>query len=120
MGINQQKLFLFYWLPVIFYAGIIFIFSALPGKGIPALFPGQDVVFHLIEYAGFTYLISRLIKQYYPLARPGQVLVLILLVIFVYALTDEYHQSFIPGRSATIFDVATDCLGGLLTGVIYR
>ncbi len=120
MRTNPVKLFFFYWLPVIFYAGIIFLFSSLSARDVPALFPAQDAVFHIIEYAGLAYLIYRLIKQYYPLAKPRQVLILALLVIFIYGLTDEYHQSFVIGRSATIFDVAMDCLGGLLTGVFYR
>lgn len=118
--VNPVKLFFFYWLPVILYAGIIFLFSSQDGRGIPALFLGQDVIFHIVEYTGFAYLIYRLIKQCRPLRKPGQALALVLLVIFIYALTDEYHQSFVPGRTAEIFDVAMDCLGGLLAGAFYR
>ena len=29
----------------------------------------------------------------------------------LYACTDEFHQSFIPGRSATVRDVLIDCIG---------
>ena len=34
----------------------------------------------------------------------------------VYAITDEIHQYFVPGRSARIFDVGIDTLG-VITGV---
>ncbi len=77
-------------------------------------------MFHIVEYAVFAYLLCRLIKQYYPKAGRGQVLVLAVLIILVYALTDEYHQSFVPGRSAQILDVVMDCLGGLIAGAFYR
>jgi VanZ family protein len=36
-----------------------------------------------------------------------------LLLIIVYALSDEFHQSFIPSRTASIFDSMIDSFGGL-------
>lgn len=40
-----------------------------------------------------------------------------ILFILVYAIGDEFHQSFIPGREATFRDVCIDTLGGI-SGVI--
>lgn len=40
-----------------------------------------------------------------------------MLYCFVYAITDELHQYFVPGRSARVFDVCVDTLGAL-TGVL--
>jgi VanZ family protein len=40
-----------------------------------------------------------------------------LLLIAVYALLDEYHQSFVPSRTGTIYDSLIDTAGGL-TGLI--
>lgn len=38
------------------------------------------------------------------------------LLTFAYALTDEFHQSFVPGRFASIWDVIIfDNLGGLIS-----
>ena len=34
-----------------------------------------------------------------------------------YAMTDEFHQYFVPGRSARIFDVGIDTLG-VITGIL--
>jgi VanZ family protein len=31
-----------------------------------------------------------------------------------YAMSDEFHQSFVPGRRATAQDVVIDCLGGMV------
>jgi VanZ family protein len=37
-----------------------------------------------------------------------------LAVVVLYAITDEFHQSFIPTRTATLADVGIDVLGGIL------
>lgn len=37
----------------------------------------------------------------------------------VYAVTDEIHQHFVPGRSSAITDVMIDCVGGALGIVLY-
>lgn len=44
--------------------------------------------------------------------------VLTLILILMYALSDEYHQSFIPGRSAQFVDIVVDFSGGLLASGI--
>ena len=46
--------------------------------------------------------------------------VLTMILILMYALSDEYHQSFIPGRTAQAVDIAVDFAGGLLSsGIIF-
>ncbi len=42
---------------------------------------------------------------------------LALLICFVYAISDEIHQTFVPGRGAQISDVVLDSLGAG-TGII--
>jgi VanZ family protein len=37
-----------------------------------------------------------------------------LLVVVLYAASDEFHQSFVIARTASLFDVAIDTLGGIL------
>jgi VanZ family protein len=42
-----------------------------------------------------------------------------LAVVVAYALVDEYHQSFVPSRTASIFDSFIDMTGGLVAlGII--
>lgn len=41
-----------------------------------------------------------------------------LLLIVVYSLSDEFHQSFYPSRTASIYDCMIDSLGGLTTLVL--
>ncbi|WHY85581.1 VanZ family protein [Neobacillus novalis] len=37
---------------------------------------------------------------------------------FLYAITDEWHQSFVPGRTASFQDVLIDCLGAFIALLI--
>jgi VanZ family protein len=43
-----------------------------------------------------------------------------LLLIVIYALLDEFHQSFVPSRSPSIYDSAIDVLGGLTVLLIFK
>ncbi len=42
------------------------------------------------------------------------------LLIVVYALLDEFHQSFVPSRTASIYDSAIDVAGGITVLVILK
>ena len=103
-----------YWLPVVIYAGFIFSISSVPGKDIPGLFPYQDVVFHFLEYAVFALLITRAMKGCYTRMARVKRLLLVMALVLGYALLDEFHQSFVPGRTASLVDVATDVVGSFL------
>ena len=43
-----------------------------------------------------------------------------LLLIACYALLDEFHQSFVPSRTASIYDCAIDTAGGLTVLLILK
>ncbi|MFA5156002.1 MAG: VanZ family protein [Candidatus Omnitrophota bacterium] len=111
------KKFAGYWLPVFVYAGLIFRLSAIPGSDIPGLFPYQDVVFHFLEYAVFALLLSRAIKAYWPQQKKMRRLLAVMALVLVYALSDEFHQLFVPNRTASLIDVIIDCAGGLSAGI---
>ena len=67
---------------------------------------------HLTEYAIGGVLVYSLILTY-KLKSKFQFLFSWILVT-VYAITDEVHQLFIPGRSGRIIDVYIDTLGALI------
>ena len=43
-----------------------------------------------------------------------------LVLVIVYSLTDEFHQSFVPSRTASIYDSLIDTLGGLVALAVLR
>jgi VanZ family protein len=55
-----------------------------------------------------------------PVARPGTALAIAAAVSFAYAVSDEYHQSFVDGRSGSALDVAIDTVGVILASLLLR
>ena len=43
-----------------------------------------------------------------------------LLLVVIYALLDEFHQSFVPSRTPSIYDSAIDIAGGLTILLIFK
>ena len=120
MGSPAMRNLVWYWLAVGIYAGFIFYISSLPAKDIPGLFPCQDIVFHFLEYAVFAWLIIRAVTTSWPQKGRREKLLLVMFLAFLYALSDEFHQSFVPGRTASWLDVAVDATGSFFTTLSYR
>jgi len=84
-------------------AAIIFAFSSVPslGTGLGTWDLVLRKLAHLSEYAVLGALLQR------ALSRPW----LAVLVGGLYALSDEIHQHFVPGRHAAWYDVVIDTIG---------
>ncbi len=117
---RPPKKFLVYWLPVIAYAGLIFIFSSIPGSHIPRLFNYQEPVFHFLEYLVFGLLINRAWRAYYPAHSFCRRFFLVFTFTLIYAIIDELHQAFVPGRNTSPIDIASDELGIIAANIFYR
>jgi len=69
---------------------------------------------HLTEYAIFATLAARAFRaSAHDLLRRHWFWVSLLLAI-AYSLTDEFHQSFVPSRTASIYDSLIDSVGALI------
>jgi len=119
-NISPKILFIKYWLPVLFYAIFIFLVSSVPGEDIPSVFSGQDIFFHILEYAGLAIVFTRAHKASRPGLKFKQRFILTVLIVFLYALSDEFHQNFTLGRNASGQDLFFDLSGILLSGLFYR
>jgi len=72
---------------------------------------------HLAEYAILALLLWRALRQRedsQPLPWNWRQGVLVILLVALYAATDEFHQSFVPSRQASVLDVFIDTTGGFL------
>ncbi len=90
--------------------GVIFFVSQQPSNDLPS-FGLWDLAVkktgHFLAYAGLALLALRAVwggKRPYLTAT---------ILVLLYALTDEFHQTFIPGRNGTLVDVAIDMSGAL-------
>ena len=90
--------------------GVIFYLSTqstLPDLTPPGLPDVQDVIGHLAVYAVLALLWQRALHG----ARVHGVGWWALAIAVLYGLSDELHQSFVPGRTMTLADLATDVVG---------
>jgi VanZ family protein len=103
--------FLKLWLPVFIWAAFIFFLS-----GIPDLKTGfkEDFILrkiaHIVEYSILTFLLYRAFKGSFKM-NVSRLYIYPSALAFLYALSDEFHQSFVPGRSCAMRDVLIDTLG---------
>jgi VanZ family protein len=105
---------LYYWLPLIGWMGIIFWFSSQPEPfALPQSWQQELVgkAGHLIGYAGLGVLWWRALQAHRFTSQP-QKLAFVLTVL--YAIFDEYHQTFVPGRNGSTTDVLIDATGAAL------
>jgi len=68
---------------------------------------------HFTEYAILALLAARALRTSYRKLLRQRWFWLSFLLVVVYALGDEFHQSFVPSRTASIYDSMIDMLGGL-------
>lgn len=102
------------WLPAIFVACCnIYLSSQEHIKQMPT-FWNADKVVHFFCFAGFSFWVAFAcnIKSYKMTWLPT-------LIISLWAVTDEIHQSFTPGRDASVFDWIADTTGAFLGAVIF-
>lgn len=101
-----------YWAPPAAYAALIFHLSAqsrLPMDDFIAL---HDKLLHAVEFGGLSFLLFRALFRASPLSgRTGAAALAGALLATLYAATDEWHQSFVPGRSGEPADLVADAAG---------
>jgi VanZ family protein len=95
------------------WAAVIYYLSDQPGLDMPALFPLQDKLAHLLAYAilGALGMASRPLQEQ---ARQRTELYRVALLAGAYGVLDELHQYFVPGRHSDPLDALTDCVGAWL------
>ncbi len=111
VGNVQIRNFIRTWGPALVMMGLIFCFSSLPSKNVPD-FGKFDFSVKKLGHA-FGYLL--LGRAYLFGIGPGKKSPWLALgMCLLYAISDEIHQSFVPGRSPRVTDVGIDTLGSLL------
>lgn len=123
------------WLPVIMWMAMIFIFSTDIFAGsntsslfhpviswlIPSVTSDQLDTIHLFvrkfghwtEYAILTFLLIRAVAKQFPQWPINWRCGCSLALAVIYAASDEWHQSFVPSRSASVYDFMIDGFGAL-------
>jgi VanZ family protein len=98
------------WTPALAWMACIFALSSrsdLPKATDSAI---QELLLTTGHFVGYGVL-AILLAHALALPRHGKVVACVLAVL--YGLSDEFHQSFTPGRSASAADLLVDLLGAL-------
>lgn len=127
------------WLALLVWMGVIFYFSHQSGDASMQLSDGildsfkslfQNFldyhtlsyivrkIAHFTEYFILGLLIHHLVKQYRVISKTE--IIWMILFCVIYAMSDEFHQVFIGGRSPKVFDVIIDSLGSSLSILILQ
>lgn len=75
---------------------------------------------HFVEYAILGLLAARAFRASPRLAIRRRWFLISVSLIVVYALIDEYHQSFVPTRTGSVFDSLIDIAGGLTALMVVK
>ena len=72
---------------------------------------------HASEYFILTILLLIALKNSGVVGR--KIFIIALLICFLYACSDEYHQTFVNGRTGQFSDTLIDTFGGMISCIIY-
>lgn len=103
----------------------IFVLSSIPGKGggkavrfIADLDPQLQNLLHIPLFALLQYLWLRALAA--QGARGVGLFAGSLLITLGYGVFDEFHQSFVPGRYASLTDLLLNLTGALVGVLVFR
>ena len=125
------------WIILILWMGIIFFMSHQPGEVSSSQ---SDLVLKLFQFIGvelndyfgelatfiirkaahfseymILFLLAYNVSRYYENKKINLYLIIF---VFLYACSDEFHQYFIPGRSMAFKDVLIDTSGGIFGYIV--
>ena len=108
------------------YMGVIFLLSSISGDGSPEIVDPLTQAIKTIVYNGAHIPLFALLAWLWCWSLAGWNIALNrrLLIAFcltaIYGVTDEWHQSFTPGRDTSFLDVMLDMLGAYIAVRFYR
>ncbi len=126
-SVSQRKAvsLLWYWVPPIAYAALIFYLSSLPHpeETIPGFWSVEmlgDKTLHMIEYGFFGILCFRAFRHAGGLRAAHYAPVLAIVTAVLYGVTDEMHQFYVPFRESSGWDVLADSVGACVAVLTWR
>ncbi|MHB1323646.1 MAG: VanZ family protein [Coriobacteriia bacterium] len=89
------------------WMAVIFALSSLPGSAVPGRFGNAG---HFVLYAVLGGLYSLALPHSW---RPWITAMTAVVLASLYGASDEFHQSFVPGRTPDVMDWVIDTAGAL-------
>ena len=104
-----------YWLPAFLFMALIFYMSGNPApepvKAVPIYYEIKLV--HIVEYGTLCALIFYALYKTAKIPLNWQIIFSVTLT-YIYGLTDELHQVFVPTRSGKLVDTVANLIGSAI------
>jgi VanZ family protein len=97
------------WIPALIIMGLIFLASSIPADQMPNVGKLDLPVKKGGHFSGYALLALGFLRGMQK--EKSRKTFLVLLFCGLYAVSDEFHQSFVSGRSPSPIDVGIDLLG---------
>ena len=111
---------LWYWAPPLLLMALIFYLSAQPSLP-KAPGPRLDTLLKKLTHVAVYLLLFLLLVRAWGRGHVGRTtLEASLVATIAYGFSDEWHQSFVPGRHANWYDVVIDSAVPLLLWLVWR
>ena len=109
-----------YFVLLLLWAGMIFVSSSTSGAAETTHLPTLIDWWlhngaHFLIYGMLAWLIWRTFSSSQPFTRQSVFLsCLVICLTLAYGISDEWHQSFTPGREVSLLDITFDGIGAVL------
>jgi VanZ family protein len=101
-------------IPALLITGMIWFLSSQSVLPAPKGILGFDKVQHLLAYAVFAGAIGLWVSLKQWKRNPFKSMVWVVIIAAAYGISDEVHQSFVPGRDCNVWDWFADTIGAIL------
>jgi VanZ family protein len=103
------------WLPALAWMALIFVLSSQSGLAVSDDVAVERPLRGVAHLVSFGILAGLLLVAISGIRRPGLAAVMLAFAgTALYAVSDEWHQSMVPTRSARVEDLAIDVIGALI------
>jgi VanZ family protein len=101
-------------MPALLISGMIWFLSSQSVLPSPKGILGFDKVQHLLAYGVFAGTLGLWFSLQQWKKSPFRCMVWVIIIAVAYGVSDEIHQSFVPGRDCNVWDWFADTLGAII------
>lgn len=110
------------WIPILAYSGVIFFLSSSARNlATDWTTAGGDKILHFGAYGLWAVLLALPVLLIWPTVSDRLLCLWVSVAGILYGLSDEIHQSYVPERVASVWDLLADAVGAIcgVIGVVF-